>query len=308
MSKSNSTETINKKKYSILFIAPKLMSQTTKLLIEEAGKLFKKVDVVDINSIILGAKNNNLILKNGKIINIFDYDYIFPKIDGKRKDFGFQIINILDSTELLKPYTSATVLVAHDKFLTSVVLNQHNIKTPNTYLVKSKESLQKLLKEIKFPIMMKLISGSGGTGIMYIQNKEVLESIFESLNYLNQQILIQEFIDNPGEDIRVIVAGNEIIGAYKRVAKKGEKRANIKLGGKAVKYDINEEIKQIAIKVARVIRADICAIDLLEGKDGYYVIEVNINPGIRGMMEATELNIAKRIIDYIYNKIEISKL
>ncbi len=294
-----------KKRPKMLLITPKKMSETTKLIISEAEKVFD-VSVVPINDISLSISDNTVGFSNENI-NINDFDYIYTKIDGLRKDFGFQIVNLLDGFDVLKPYNSATVLVAHDKFLTSVVLAQHGINVPNTYLVKSMNRLNELVKDLKFPVMMKLMSGSGGSGIMYVESKEVMEGIFESMEVLNQKVLIQEFVPNPGEDIRVLVAGNEIIGAYKRVAKEGEKRANVKLGGKAVKYDINDEIKDIALRTAKAIRADICAVDILESKNAYYVIEVNINPGIKGMMEATETNIAKRLVDHILKKIENKK-
>ncbi|MCK4967416.1 MAG: RimK family alpha-L-glutamate ligase, partial [Candidatus Aenigmarchaeota archaeon] len=212
------------------------------------------------------------------------------------------IMNAFDSYPILKPYSAATVLVAHDKFITTVALARCGIPTPKTYLLKTKSGTEALIDKVKFPLMVKLMSGSGGIGIMYVDNKEAMRTIIASMNVLNQQILIQEFVENPGEDIRIIVAEDTVIGAYKRVAKKGEKRANIKAGGSAQKYDPTDEMKRIAIKTAKVLHADICAIDLLESKSGPVVIEANINPGIRGMMDATNINIAKRIIDYLDSK------
>ncbi len=292
-------------KKRLLIIAPKAKSKTTELILEEAEKIFDVI-YAPVHDITLTVDKNEIKIHcDGK--SITDVDYVLPKIDGKRKDYGFQIINAFDAYPVLKPYSAATILVAHDKFLTSVALARCGIPTPKTYLLKTAEGTESLINKVKFPVMVKLMSGSGGIGIMYVENKEGMRTITESMNKLNQQILIQEFVENPGEDVRILVTEDTIIGAYKRVAKEGEKRANIKAGGVAQKYEPTDEMKEIAIKTAKIMHADICAIDLIEGKKGPVVIEVNINPGIRGMMDATNINIAKRIVDYIDNKIK-SKL
>ncbi|NOR85358.1 RimK family alpha-L-glutamate ligase [archaeon] len=291
---------LHKKK--LLVIGPKAKSATTKLILEESAKVFD-VSFAPIQDITLTVANNKIKIEyEGK--DLTKIDYLLPKIDGRRKDYGFQIMNAFDAYPIKKPYSAATVLVAHDKFITAVTLARCGIPTPITYLLKSKDGTEALIDKVKFPLMVKLMSGSGGVGIMYVDNKEAMRTIIASMGVLNQQILIQEFIENPGEDIRILVAEDTVIGAYKRVAKKGEKRANIKSGGTAERYEPTEEMNRIAIKTAKVLHADICAIDLLESKSGPVVIEANINPGIRGMMDATNINIAKRIIDYLESKME----
>lgn len=287
------------KKPKLLIITPRKYSKTTGLIIEEAEKQFNLI-VAPIDDIIISIDNKRLKLEyNGK--DITKVDYVLPKIDSKRAVYGFEIINAFDAFSVPKPYHAATILVAHDKFLTSIVLAQSNIPVPKTYIVKTEKAAQSILPHMKYPVMAKLKGGSGGQGIMYVENEESMTSIISSMEVLKQEILIQEFIENPGEDLRVLVAGGNVIGSMKRVAKEGEKRANIKAGGTPAKYTATDEIKELAIKTARAVGADICAVDFIESKRGPVVIEVNINPGIVGLMDATNLNIAKRIADYIFD-------
>ncbi|MFH1126483.1 MAG: RimK family alpha-L-glutamate ligase [archaeon] len=287
------------KKPRLLLITPKKYSKTTKLLIEEAKEQFDLV-VAPLDDIIISIDNKRLKLEyDGK--DITKFDYILTKIDSRRAVYGFEVVNALDAFPVPKPYHAATILVAHDKFLTSIVLAQNDIPIPRTYIVKTKKAVDTILPKIKYPVMAKLKGGSGGQGIMYIENKESMGSIISSMEVLKQEILIQEFIENPGEDIRVLVAGDSIIGSMKRIAKEGEKRANVKMGGTPAKYTATEEVKELAIKTAKAVGADICAVDIIESRKGPVVIEVNINPGIVGLMNATNLNIAKRIVDHIYD-------
>ncbi|MCK5698588.1 MAG: RimK family alpha-L-glutamate ligase [Candidatus Aenigmarchaeota archaeon] len=286
-------------KPKLLLITPRKYAKTTEMIIEEAGQLFDLI-VAPIDDIIICIDNKRLKLEyEGR--DITKVDYVLPKIDSKRAVYGFEIINAFDAFPVPKPYHAATILVAHDKFLTSIVLAHSNIPVPKTYIVKTKKAFESIRSNIKYPLMAKLKGGSGGQGIMYVENKESMESIISSMEVLKEEILIQEFIENPGEDIRVLVAGDTVIGSMKRIAKEGEKRANVKAGGTPAKYTATDEIKDISIRAAKAVGADICAVDLIESSKGPVVIEVNINPGLVGLTAATNFNIAKRIVEYVYD-------
>ena len=49
-------------------------------------------------------------------------------------------------------------------------------------------------------------------------------------------------------------------------------------------------------------------VDMLEGKDGPLVMEVNSSPGLEGIEKATGLDIAGSIIDYIANQVDFPEL
>ena len=285
---------------SLIFIAPSKPSQTTLLLVEEAKKKFD-VSLVSLDDTIIKSSWKSGVRIYNKNVDISFADYVFPKIDGKRKDIGLKIVKAYELLNANLPYTSDSLIIAHDKFLTAMILSAKGINVPRSYLVKREEDLKKVIDELNLPVMVKILSGSGGKGVMYV---DALDTIANLVNVMESEVLIQEYIPSPPEDIRVIVAGDRIIGAYKRVAKEGEKRANIKLGGKPVSVSLTQEMEEISFKAAEAIKADICAVDIVESTEGKpYVIELNLNPGIKGMIEATGKNIAKEIIDYIYEKV-----
>ncbi len=290
--------------HSLLVTGPSKFSPTTQLILNEAKKEFNVsyIPLYDINIII----DNNEIKCEYMKKDLTKFDYLLPRIDAPRKEYGYQIMKAFDTTDIRKPYNADVINIAHDKFLTNTILAIHKIKVPKTYLLRTGSGMLYLLEEMQFPVMLKLRSGSGGKGVMFVEDKETMKSILKSMEILKQEVLVQNFIENPGEDIRVIVLGDEICAAYKRIAKTGEKRANIKIGGSAERYTPTEEINEIAIKAAKAVKSDILAVDIIESKtEGPHILEVNINPGIKGMMEATDINIAKRIIDYI--KMQVKK-
>ena len=74
---------------------------------------------------------------------------------------------------------------------------------------------------------MKFPQGTQGKGVMFAESIESASSMLDALSTLKQPVLIQEYIDTDGVDVRVIVIGDEVVAAMKRVATSGEKRANV---------------------------------------------------------------------------------
>jgi len=76
------------------------------------------------------------------------------------------------------------------------------------------------------------------------------------------------------------------------------------MGGKAVYHRLTKEQEELSFKCSKAVGADILAIDFLESKDGPVVIEININPGIKGVAATTNVNVAKKIADYVKSQIK----
>jgi ribosomal protein S6--L-glutamate ligase len=152
-------------------------------------------------------------------------------------------------------------------------------------------------------MMIKLLSGYGGQGVMVMESKEAAESTIETMKTLHQEILIEKFLENPGEDIRGILAGDEIIASFKRVVAMGDVRANIHAGGKGKSFNLTPEMEETCFRAAKAVGARICAVDMIETKGKPSVLEVNINPGLEGIEKATGINVAQRIIEFVKREV-----
>lgn len=281
----------------ILGPGPKKISYTTKRLIEEAKKEFRAVEIIPVIRVKLRINSGLDAIFNKKSLR--DFDYILPRIDSRRAQTGYPVVRFLDDMDVRKPYPAETILIAHNKFLTLQEFVKNGIPVPESYLTGSRDSAMEILKKHKLPVMLKLLSGFGGKGVMLMDSKEAAQSAINTMKTLEQDILIERYIPNPGEDIRGMVAGDEIIASFKRVAAPGEKRANISMGGRGKAFQLTDEMKELVLKCAEAIKSKICAVDMIQGKDGVHVIEVNINPGIEGIEKATNINIAQRIISFL---------
>ncbi|MCD6546936.1 MAG: RimK family alpha-L-glutamate ligase [Nanoarchaeota archaeon] len=286
---------------SIAILAPKAKSETTNILIKAAKKMFKIVDHVPIKEVALEVGEKMGILYKDE--SLLDYDYILPRIDSKRASFGYQIIKMLDFFHAKKPYPAESILIAHNKFATIFEIKKHNIPVPKTFYTASKKSANEIIDLMSFPVVIKLVGSFGGKGVLFVEGETAARSVFKTLDVLKQNLLIEEYIKNPGEDIRGIVAGDVIAGSFKRIAKKGEKRTNFMLGGKVEDYKLTKEEEEICFKVAEAVKSKIIAVDMIKDKDGAKVIEVNLNPGLKAMVKTkTGKDAPEKILRFCHNE------
>ncbi len=290
-------------KFAVLGPGEKAAGYSTKRILEEARRDFKKVDLIPVIDVKLRVDKKGVDAFYGKE-SLSGYDYILPRIDSKRAEVGYPIMRFLDHMGIQKPYLAETVIIAHNKFITLEQLAKKGIPVPETYLTSSKETANSVMKRVKLPAVIKLLSGFGGEGVLMVDSEEAFRSIIETMKILRQELLIEKYIPNPGEDVRGIMAGDEIIASYKRIAAPGEKKANIHLGGRAVSYKLTPEMEEIVFKSGEAIKSKLCAIDMVVGKEGPQVIEVNINFGLKGIEKTTDINIARRIIEFVKDELK----
>jgi len=117
---------------------------------------------------------------------------------------------------------------------------------------------------------------------------------------LKENILVQQFIkESQGSDLRCFVVGNKVIASMKRQAKEGEFRSNLHRGGRAEAIEITDAERHTAITAARVMGLDVAGVDLMRSNHGPMVLEVNSSPGLEGIENATGVDVASSIIEFI---------
>ncbi len=267
-------------------------------LLKEAKEVFETVTYFPISKLVLEFDEKEVkILYRGK--NILEYDALLPRIPKSYMKFGYLLLCFAREQKIPMPISPESVLYTHNKFLTLIALAQANVPIPKTYLSLKRATLEKILENIKYPVVLKLLYGCAGKGVMFADSKESAISIMDMLEAFKQPVFVEEFIKNPGEDIRAFVIGEELVACMKRKAKKGERRANIAAGGIGEKYEAGNEEKDLALRAAKALGMKVAAVDILPGKKKY-VIEVNVYPGLKGIENATGINVARKIVEKVY--------
>ena len=128
------------------------------------------------------------------------------------------------------------------------------------------------------------------------RSKKNLVSLLGS--YHHSIFYIQKFIEKPGRDIRAFVVGDECIAAIYRRSEHWI--TNTARGGTTTNLPVTPELDRLCRAAADAVGGGIVAVDLLEDADGVLVInEVNNTPEFHGAMEAVEVDIAGKMVDYV---------
>ena len=283
---------------------------TAKRIEEEAKKLglpnyFKAMDSshIEFNN---GYTVHGLGDKEG--FEISPYDTVVFIRGNPTKDSSLDIISELEKIGICVVNSRTTISTAADKYRTYIKLKDYGLTQPKTELVPNQETLETAVNNLdtKFPIILKTLRGSKGVGVLFIESERALTSIVQLMFKTDgdTDLLIQEYIKTDF-DVRVIVLGGKVIATMQRQVVEGDFRSNYSQGAKVKKYNLTElEIEQCLL-AAKALDGLLTAVDLIPSKNPKkeppYILEVNSSPGLEGIEEANDKNIAKDILLHFKN-------
>ncbi len=191
-------------------------------------------------------------------------------------------------------------LQASDKLGALMELAKHGLPVPDTISSENLFAGYNSVKEFKSSVIKPLRSGAG-FGVFKVDDPDVAMHIFSYFINLSKPIYVQKFLNKKGNgDYRVIVVGDEVIGAEFR---KGTSwKSNVTQGAKAKAAKPDAQMKEIAIKAAQAMKLDYVGVDIADTKDGYYVLETNPTIAWATFKQVTKVNPARHIIAHIIKK------
>jgi len=196
---------------------------------------------------------------------------------------------------------SHPMMRCRDKFVTMQFLAQNKIAVPRSVLIDDALHIDTAFGKIGDPpYILKLPTGSQGTGVMIADSKTAARSFIETLLNQGLQIIVQEFIaEAAGADYRAIILNGNLIAAMRRQATGYDFRSNIHRGALAEKAELSIEATRTVKIAARILGLTFAGVDLIESKRGPMVLEVNASPGLEGIEGASGVNIAEHVIEFL---------
>lgn len=217
----------------------------------------------------------------------------------------------------LRLFNSAqAVELCDDKMSTYLALSESGVRlaksipaplcyTPNAKV--NEAFLQSVARELGFPLIVKKSYGSFGAGVQLVHGMPELLDVAQK--WLHEPHFFQKYISQSyGRDIRVIVVGGKALGGMERVAKEGEFRSNIELGGVGHRIDLKEEYRLSAERAAAALGLDYCGVDLLETESGPVLCEVNSNAFFEGFEAALGCDVAAAYAEHIFTTVKKARL
>jgi len=185
-----------------------------------------------------------------------------------------------------------------DKYYTSWLLEQAGLPTPRTVVAEQFDDALLAFEALGGDVVVKPIFGSEGRGMVRITELDVAYRVFRALELGRYIYYLQEFLPHGQRDIRVLVMGGRVEAAMERLGNGW--KTNVSQGAHVRRLEVDERVEALALRAAEVVGTDYAGVDILPLEDGEYaVIEVNGIPGWRGLQQATGINLADRLVDYV---------
>lgn len=238
------------------------------------------------------------------------YDAVLPRIGASITYFGTALVRQFEQMNVFTANSSNGIMNSRDKLRSLQILSRHRIGIPDTTFVRSRADVLPAIARVGgAPVIIKLLEGTQGVGVILADNEKIAEAIIETLQSTKQNVLIQKFVaESKGRDIRAFVVGDQVVAAMRRVAQGQEFRSNVHRGGKTEPVELDDSYRETAIRAAQIMGLRVAGVDMLEGKDGPQVMEINSSPGLEGIEGATGLDIAGTIIDWVAAHVDFPEI
>jgi [lysine-biosynthesis-protein LysW]--L-2-aminoadipate ligase len=264
-------------------------------------------------------------------------DHDIAKIDVRRERFGlseapesFDDVDILVdrclatsrslyTTQFADAYgvpvvnSADTAAVCADKVKNSLALEQADIPTPNTEVAFTKDAAMEIIEDFGYPCVLKPVIGSWGRLMAKLESESAAEAVLEHKevlgHYEHKVFYIQEFVEKPGRDIRVLAVDGEPIAAMVRSS--DHWLTNAAKGAETAEFDLDDEALDLVQRASDAVGGGLLGVDLMEtGVDengeptGYTVHEVNHNVEFKALDNVVEMDVPAAVVDWLESKVE----
>ena len=285
-------------KIAILSRGSKLYS--TRRLLEAAGQRGHEVKIVDTLRCYMNmATAKPSIHYRGERLD--DFDAVIPRIGASITFYGTAVVRQFEMMGVYAVNESVAIARSRDKLRSMQLLARRDIGLPVTGFAHTADDIPDLINMVGgAPLVVKLLEGTQGVGVVLCETRKAAESVIEAFFGIDVDIMVQEYIaEAGGADVRCFVIGDRVVAAMRRQAKPGEFRSNLHRGGSAETTRISPAERRTAVAAARAMGLNVAGVDLIRSNHGPLVLEVNSSPGLQGIEEASDVDVAGLVIEFI---------
>jgi RimK family alpha-L-glutamate ligase len=189
-----------------------------------------------------------------------------------------------------------------DKYDILAILEDNGVPVPRTAATESINEALKAFAELGGDVVVKPIFGSRGMGATRIVDSEIASTVFKAITFHHGVIYLQEFVPHGYSDIRAFVIGGRVVAAMRRVAESW--KTNYSQGARPAPIKLDPALEELAVKSPKAVGCKIAGVDILEGPNGPMIVDVNSQPGWRGLQMVTKVNIAKQIVSFVLSELK----
>jgi ribosomal protein S6--L-glutamate ligase len=266
-------------------------------LLDAAGLLHQEAFLIHPGRLYLGVTGRQL--KTECLDRHPPPEVVLPRLGSTIKEYGLTAIRQLQQMGIRVLNGFDSLLLASNKFLSIQTLAAKGIPVVETFYASNRRNFKGGLDALGgFPMVVKTPNSRQGSGVFLFASLGQARPALEEHLGQGRGLLMQRYIPTEGrKDYRVLVVGEEVVGAMSLTPRKGEFRANVHLGGKAVGFDPGPDLARLALRATKGLGLDIAGVDVIQDGNGTLrVMEVNSSPGFRGLEGCTGKDIAAAIL------------
>jgi len=277
---------------------------STSRIVRAARARGHEVDLVDpLDLQVLVGRDDAKVVVAGTPIP--DYEAAIPRIGTSVTRYGMVVLRHLEQHGVVTLNGAASLLAARDKIGALATLATADVPVPTSICLRSPMGLEAAIEAVGGPpLVIKLQAGTQGLGTILAESRNAVVSTVETLLAMGQEVVLQTFVrEARGRDQRHFVVGRKVVASMERRAPRGEFRANLHRGGRGRAIEPDAATRKIALRAARRLGLSVAGVDILPTSNGPLVLEVNSSPGLEGIEQVTEVDIATAILRYAERRV-----
>ena len=271
-----------------------------KRLKEAAEQRGHSLDIIDTLKCYLNIRSNDSqLLYKGEPLE--GYDAVIPRIGASVTFYGLAVLRQFEIMGTYPLNESVAIGRSRDKLRSMQLLARKGIGLPDTTFAHESKFTEDIIETVGgAPVVIKLLEGTQGIGVVLADTDRSAKSMVEAFRGVNVNILVQRFVKEAGSsDVRAFVIGDKVVAAMMRTGADGDFRSNLHRGGSAKVIKLTPVERSTALKAAKAMGLNVCGVDMLRANDGPVVMEVNSSPGLEGLENATGIDVASQVIEFM---------
>jgi len=263
---------------------------------KETKAIVNAVEDLGHHGVWLREDNLAVDIEDGRAVLDPDVDVVANRLLLSKTEQPAELLGLALSISQLRPTLNRpkNVLTAFHKFATATTLAGTGVQLPDATLALDTDRLNAEKAKYGDEVVYKTAIGTHGGGTWKIAADEQVNA-----RVGDRFAFLQELVERDGDrhrDLRVYVVDGEIIGTMRRYAPDNDWRTNVALGGAVEAVDdLPDAAADAALSAADTVGLDYAGVDLVEGADGWHLLEVNPTAGFKGLFEATGVSPAPYI-------------
>ncbi|WP_267161401.1 lysine biosynthesis protein LysX [Halovenus salina] len=202
--------------------------------------------------------------------------------------------------------SAETAKTCADKVETSLALEAAGVPTPTTTVAFTTDAALEAIKSFGYPCVLKPVVGSWGRLLAKIDSRSAAEAVLEHKetlgHYEHSVFYVQEFVEKPGRDIRVLACDGEAVAAMSRSGDHWV--TNAAAGAETAAFAVDDEVSDLVARASEAVGGGLLGVDLMETGEGYTVHEINHTVEFKALNDAVEADVPGAVVDWVESTVQ----